>query len=75
MECLDCGGGTPKGNHKRCVPCATLHRSNVSLKTWEDKKAVARGDAKPVKRVNKKWLSRGLPSSNSGMSQISNQGA
>ena len=73
MECMDCGDKTPKGNHKRCVPCASLHRSRVSLKTWDDKKG--RGDAKPVKRVNKKWLSRGLPSSNSGMSQISNQGA
>jgi len=70
MECIDCGGKTPKGNRKRCVPCATLHRSNVSLKTWK-----ARGEAKPVKRVDPKWLSRGLPSCNSGESQISNQGA
>jgi len=75
MECLDCGGKTPKGNHKRCEACASLHRSKVSLKTWNDKKAVARGEAKPVTPVDKKWLSRGLPSSNSGMSQISNQGA
>ena len=72
--CIDCGGDTPKGNHMRCKGCSSIHRSKVSLKNWGERKAVARGEGKPAKKVDPKWLVRGEPSRNSGSSQISGAG-
>jgi len=73
-KCLDCGEPTFRGTHIRCQNCASIHRSKVSLKKWSEKKAAARGEGKPVKPVDPKWLVRGEPSRNSGASQISGAG-
>jgi len=72
--CIDCNGDTPQGNHMRCQGCASIHRSKVALKTWNEKKAKARGEGKPVRPVDPKWLVRGTPSASSMRTQIDGGG-